>query len=67
MERKLGNCIFSSLPLRFFSRREVLEGFLAEKTIRNVVRLYSLLDRILMGIGIPSMEHATRILTARRI
>ena len=50
-----------------FSRREVLEGFLAEKTIRNVVRLYSLLDRILMGIGIPSMEHATRILTARRI
>ena len=46
-----------------FSRREVLEGFLEEKTIRNVIRLYSRLDLVLMGIGIPSTEHSTILQT----
>lgn len=61
-DRFVGDCVQFFAPA-VFSRREVLEGFLEEKTIRNVIRLYSRLDLVLMGIGIPSTEHSTILQT----
>ena len=61
-DRFVGDCIQFFSPA-VFSRREVLEGFLQEKTIRNVIRLYSRLDLVLMGIGITSTEHSTILRT----
>ena len=61
-DRFAGNCVQFFAPA-VFSRREVLEGFLEEKTIRNVTRLYPRLDLVLMGIGIPSTEHSTILRT----
>lgn len=60
--RFVGDCIQFFSPA-VFSRREVLEGFLEERTIRKVIRLYSRLDLVLMGIGIPSTEHSTILRT----
>lgn len=61
-ERFAGDCVQFFSPA-VFSQREVLEGFLAERTIRNVTNLYSRLDLVLMGIGIPSTEHSTILRT----
>ena len=61
-DRFVGDCVQFFAPA-VFSRREVLEGFMEEKTIRNVIRLYSRLDLVLMGIGIPSTEHSTILQT----
>ena len=61
-DRFVGDCVQFFSPA-VFSRREVLEGFLEEKTIRNVIRLYTRLDLVLMGIGIPSTEHSTILQT----
>ena len=57
-----GKCIQFFSPA-VFSRREVLKGFLEERTIQNVIRMYARLDLVLMGIGIPSTEHSTVLQT----
>lgn len=57
-DRFAGDCVQFFSPA-VFSRREVLEGFLEERTIRNVFRMYARLDLVLMGIGIPSTEAST--------
>ena len=41
----------------------MLEGFLEERTIRNVTRLYERLDIVLMGIGAPSVDDSTILQT----
>ena len=61
-DRFAGDCVQFFAPA-VFSQRTVLEGFLKEKTIRNVICLYSRLDLVLMGIGIPSTEHSTILKT----
>ena len=61
-DRFVADCVQFFSPA-VFSRREVLEGFLEERTIRNVIRLYSRLDLVLMGIGTPSSEHSTILQT----
>ena len=61
-DRFVGDCVQFYSPA-VFSRREVLEGFLEEKTIRNVIRLYDRLDLVLMGIGVPSTEQSTILQT----
>lgn len=61
-DRFVGDCVQFFSPA-VFSRREVLEGFLQEKTIQNVIRLYARLDLVLMGIGVPTTEHSTILRT----
>lgn len=61
-DRFAGDCVQFFAPA-VFSRREVLEGFLEERTIRNVTRLYRRLDMVLMGIGIPSTDDSTILQT----
>lgn len=61
-DRFAGDCVQFFSPA-VFSRREVLEGFLEERTIRNVTRLYERLDIVLMGIGAPSVDDSTILQT----
>lgn len=46
-----------------FSSAEVLQGFLREKTIAQITRLYKELRVILLGIGVPDTKYSTILQT----
>lgn len=57
-----GDCVQLFAPA-LFSKYSLLEGFLQEKTIKKVTRLFQKLDMIIMGIGVPISEHSTVLQT----
>lgn len=46
-----------------FSSEEVLQGFLKETTIAQIIRLYKDLQVILLGIGVPDTQYSTILQT----
>ena len=57
-----GECVQFFSPA-FFSDKNVLEGFLKEKSIRKIFDVYKKINIVLMGIGIPNTEYSTLLKT----